>query len=695
MSGLFSGGCRRGCVLALSLLLVMGLGERVIAGEMDSGEQERVYDLEDTVVTGTRTARRLSETPVLTEVVSMDRIESKGGTSLLDALAFEPGIRIDTQCSICNTAQVKLSGLPGRYTLLLIDGLPVFSSLGQTYGLANIPAADIERIEVVKGAASVLYGTDAIGGVINVITRRPTDKPRAGMRFEAGDFGFLNLMGHASMRRDQFGVSVVGNLTNHDKIDRDGDGVSEFSGYDRAYVSSAIHWDPRDDLNVMLRGSFGQERRQGGGMGSLLTAIDDDDKREISESVLSRRVDSAFKANWTPSPRLRLESTLGVTHHYQDSDYAGEIYVARQLMLFAQQAVFVDLAPRYHLLGGLSYRLERLSENIALSEYSYHMPGIFAQGEWHITDRVEWVHGARFDWHNEFGAVITPQTAFKFVPFDNLTIRASGGMGFRAPTAFFENFHGVRPEGYSLVYDACKAERSVSSGLSITYDGGRHIVATLSGSFNHVMNPISLETSESVEGEGVDQVRYFNADEALSVVSVELQAQSRPLSWLRPSLGYGFYHYDDPGGALLSAAPTHQITLGLDFPVDSIGFMASINAELNAPMDLRHAYGMGYGARPGTTLAGYLDEESAWDENRPKRSRSPWYGILNVRVEQRIWGGLSVFAGVENLLDYHQADKESPIFFPMEDGMLEPADVIYIWGPMRGRFIYGGLKLEI
>ncbi len=98
---------------------------------------------------------------------------------------------------------------------------------------------------------------------------------------------------------------------------------------------------------------------------------------------------------------------------------------------------------------------------------------------------------------------------------------------------------------------------------------------------------------------------------------------------------------------------------------------------------------------PGTTLAGYLDEESAWDENRPKRSRSPWYGILNVRVEQRIWGGLSVFAGVENLLDYHQADKESPIFFPMEDGMLEPADVIYIWGPMRGRFIYGGLKLEI
>ena len=120
-----------------------------------------------------------------------------------------------------------------------------------------------------------------------------------------------------------------------------------------------------------------------------------------------------------------------------------------------------------------------------------------------------------------------------------------------------------------------------------------------------------------------------------------------------------------------------------------------MSAQVFGPADLEAVYGPGYNALPGTDIQGWLDEANA-DLNSPKRRDSPWHGVLDVRVEQHLWNGLSIFLGVDNLLDYHQSDEEGPLFFPAaDDGSATPADVVYIWGPLRGRFFYGGLKLEI
>ncbi len=665
--------------------------EEKTAGDQEIDDQDaRIYETEDVVVTGTRTRRRLKDVPVKTELIRAEDIEAKGAVSLLDALRFEPGLRIDNVCSVCNTTGIRMAGIPSRYTLVLIDGMPVFSSLGHVYGLLNLSAEDIAQVEVVKGANSVLYGTDAIGGVINIITKEPGEKAHGGLAFEGGMYRWKNAIGYTSFRGGNMGLSLVGTHSGHDSIDRDGDRVSEYTGYDRTTLTGIGRIRVSDSGRLLSRISVLQEKRQGGGLGSFLEVMSDTDvRRAFTESILTRRVEGAFKYVHELTGGHELDSSLALTYHVQDSDYEGEVYYAEQFMAFVQQGATFELHPRYTLVAGAAYRHEHLDENLAVADYNYHMPGAYAQGEWRVTDWFEFVHGVRYDYHNVFGSIFTPRVALKVVPMDMLTIRGVFGTGFRAPTTFYEYAHGVRAEGYKFVMDTDDPERSISANLSATIDLGRKFRATLEGAFNQISDPISWETTND------GHIRVFNVSDDLRVIGAELQLQSQPLAWLNLSAGWGYYAYDDPGGANASASPAHQFTLDVNVWFRDFGFKGSINAEVFSPMDLRAVYGDGYNALPGTDLGGWLDPANA-DLNSPKMHESPWYGVLNLRVEQRVWKGLSLYLGVDNLLDYHQNDHETPLYFPAaDDGSPTDADVIYIWGPLRGRFIYAGLKLEV
>ena len=658
-----------------------------------SEQDEPEYQGEDTVVTGTRIPRRLKDTPVMTELIPGSRIRSKGAACLLDALTFEPGIRLDNQCSICNTSGVKLAGMPGRYTSLLIDGVPIYSSLGQTYGWLMVSAADIERIEIVKGPNSILYGTDAMGGVVNVITARPKEGASGLVNAELGHRGDHYLFGNGAVRKGPFSLSVVGSHTSHPSLDNDGDDVSEFAGYDRASFAGTIRLETAP-VESMLRFSATQEKRQGGGLGAYNVILDDDVRRGFTESILSRRLEASFFLDAHVHSDVDLETTAAVSQHLQDSDYEGEVYVGRQWMVFIQESVVAKLHERYSLIGGVGYRGEFLDENLALSDYAYHMPGAFVQGDWMPRSEVELLHGIRFDYHSAFGPVVTPRVGLRVSPLKWLTLRATGGTGFRAPTTFYEYAHGVRPEGYELKMEADKPERSINAGGSVAFDAGREFRATISGGWSRVIDAITVD----VDNDG--DVIVHNVDEPLDVIPLELQIQSSPLSWLRIAGGYGHYFYDDRAGALVSAPPADVWDLSIDFHIEKIGLEAAINLELYGPMELSAVYGEAYNGQ-GEAGSGDMDLEM-WldpanaDTSSKKLERSPWWGTIDLRVQQRIYKGLSVYAGVQNLADYHQGRVETPLMYPAEDdGSAGPADVVYIWGPMRGRRIYGGLRLQL
>jgi len=501
-------------------------------GDDHDAEDHPEYRGEDEVVTGTRVARRISDVPVLTEVIDADRIESKGAVCLIDALTYEPGVRVDNLCSICNTTGVKLSGMPAAYTMLLVDGVPSYSSLGQTYGWLMLSAADIERIEIIRGANSILNGTDAMGGVVNVITKAPEEGASARMMLEGGSFGYHYLTGAGGLRRGDWSLSLVGSHSAHDSVDRDGDEVSEFTGYQRGNLSSTVRYD-RDRVDVLARVTATQETRQGGGLGSVVEVLSDE-RRLMSETILTQRLEASAVVDVHVSDDVDLETTLSAISHLQDSDYEEEVYVGEQQMVFAQQAVVAKLADTYSLVGGAAYRGEFLQENLALSEYEYHMVGVFAQGDWMPNRWFEVLHGIRYDYHNEFGHIITPRVSVRGNPMPELTLRATGGSGFRAPTTFYEYAHGVRPEGYQRLMSADKAETSWNGNLSAQLDLGRKFRATVEGGVNRVNDPITVEATE--EG----NVEVFNADGALTIYSTDIQVQSSPIDPLYLTAGYGY-----------------------------------------------------------------------------------------------------------------------------------------------------------
>ncbi|MCD6413548.1 MAG: TonB-dependent receptor, partial [Elusimicrobia bacterium] len=166
---------------------VVLIGMMVLSMVKGVSAQEEALELEEVVITGTKTERKLKDVPVRTEIITAKEIEEKGAASLYEALEGIPGIRVEQQCSYCNFSIVRMQGMAAGHVQVLIDGQPIFSGLAGVYGLQQIPTANIERIEIVKGAGSALYGASAIAGVINIITKKPEKEPEVEVSASFGE----------------------------------------------------------------------------------------------------------------------------------------------------------------------------------------------------------------------------------------------------------------------------------------------------------------------------------------------------------------------------------------------------------------------------------------------------------------------------------------------------------------------------
>ncbi|MBU1220681.1 TonB-dependent receptor [Myxococcota bacterium] len=658
---------------------------------------------ENIVVTATLTARRIKDVPVKTEVISARKIQEKGATNLVKALDHELGVVVENGCSICAATQIRLSGMPGRYTLYLIDGMPLYSSLGSTYGLAGVPSASIGKVEIVKGGSSVLYGTDAIGGIVNVILKNPISKfNSAEIRIGTHEEYLLSAVSSSFRKNflrkgDFFGIMAYASFENKGRHDRDGDGLTEIPEMQRSSAAITMRYKMFDGLVLKFRSSVMHENRQGGGTGSLLEVMADWDPhtatgmRGISETILSRRIENAFIAEWNHK-RIRAMLNAAWVYHFQDSDYEGEYYKATQHIFYANPFVNINLGKNYSLTTGGSIRVEHLSENVAVSDYNYVMTGVFAEGAFKIGKKFEFLHGIRFDHHNEYGEVITPRLAAKYAPIKDLTFRASAGTAFRAPTTFYEYNHGVHAAGYSIEMAADKAETSMGGNASIVYSGIKGWNLTFEASYNKVKNAIALESSDDGS-----IITVFNVPVDLKVMGMEFQIEGKITSGLKLQLGYGTYKYQDPENVQQTVPPSQQFTGSLSYRFRR--FSMNLSGKILAPMKLREAYGYAYNPVSGATIGELIDPATGADLNSPKREKSPWFGTANIVMEYRINQSATVYFGIDNIFDYHQSDIEGPIMFPSSTGAAGgapmPLDVVYIWGPMEGRCVYGGLRLNL
>lgn len=652
-------------------------------------------DGDDVVVSSSREPRRRRDAPVRTEIVGADRMRGKGAANVIEALNYEPGIRIDNTCASCNTTGIMLAGLPSRYTLLVIDGMPVFSSLGTIYGLLNITTGDLRRIEIVRGANSVLYGTDAIAGVVNVITRPPSNAAGVEALAEGGQFGHLRLTASAQAGRGPLSARVSGGFQNAAAVDHNRDGLTEQAAIERAHAALTARL-ALSPVTATVRAAYVQENRRGGaGTLTVASIADQDGRARLTEAILTHRLDTSLALVYTPRDRVALHFDAAGALHRQDSSYGGTVYVADQLLVWLNPRVHARLHETYRLVAGASYRYEGIRENVAATDYRYHIPGVFAEGEWTPARAFSVLHGLRYDHHNRFGSVLTPRLVTVVRPHERVTLRAGAGRAFRAPTTFYEYAHGVRPLGYRIAQTATRPETAWNANVGLELDFDRWADVSVEGSWARVYDAIAVRP-EDRDGDGEDEtVVVANVSRPLDVVAVETRVDSRPVKQLALSLGWGAYWYRDKARAYMSARPTHQLTASAEVDIDEIGLRMAVNAIAFAPMNLRAVYGAGWGLKPGLGPAGWLDPANA-DFSRPVPARSPWYVLLSARIEQRLYKGLSAYVGVDNLLDTVQVDRNPALYFPRgADGNPGSAETNFVWGPLVGRRFYGGLRLAL
>jgi outer membrane receptor for ferrienterochelin and colicins len=400
---------------------------------------------ENVVVTGTRTRRLLDTVPVRTEVIDRGAIAATSARTLADAVEFTTGVRVENNCQNCNFSQIRLLGLEGPYTQILVDGQPIISSLAQVYGIEQIPARMIERIEVVKGGGSSLYGAGAVGGIVNIIPREAI-RTSGVIEARSGQGGFFNgALDWVDGGRQTF-ITGFAQLDRLSPRDVDDDGFTDVS---RRHLGAAGLRANRlfasGRARLTLDYSLIHEDRRGGDQLHLPPH-----EATIAEAIDSER--HALSAGWSHGPSARFDYRFTLAgastdrHSYYGAGRDPNAYGETSSTLALADAQFNHyLGPHILSWGGQLSRDRMIDRQPAYGrqlDLSFTSRGLFLQDDWTIRRGWQLLSGVRADWHSALStAVVSPRVALMITPIDPLDIRVSIARGFRAPQVFDEDLH--------------------------------------------------------------------------------------------------------------------------------------------------------------------------------------------------------------------------------------------------------------
>ena len=418
--------------------------------------EEDYVQIDGVIVSATRseTTRRMS--PTLVNVVGMDIYEKTNSTTVSQGLSFQPGVRVENNCQNCGFQQVRINGLDGQYTQILIDSRPIFSALAGVYGIEQLPANMVDRVEVMRGGGSALFGSSAIAGTINIITKEPVRNSSSISHITtsiAGSPAFHNTTDiNASIvsEDNKLGLAVFGQNTSKDAWDANGDGFTELSkisgqtvGF-RGYIKTGLYSKLTAEYHHL------QEFRRGGDNLDLPpheAMIAEQTKHGINTGGL--KFDRFSK-----DQRHRFNAFASVQHISRESYYGAGMdpnaYGKTLDLTWVAGAQYVHkfshcLFMPSDLTAGLEYNEDYLRDNMwgydRQTNQTVRIVSAYAQNEWKNS---QWgiLVGGRLDKHNLIKNVIfSPRANLRYNPAENINLRASYSCGFRAPQAFDEDLH--------------------------------------------------------------------------------------------------------------------------------------------------------------------------------------------------------------------------------------------------------------
>lgn len=424
----------------------------------------------EVVISGTMKPVSKMDSPIPVEVYSPAFFKKNPSPSIFESLQMVNGIQPQLNCNVCNTGDIHINGMEGPYTMILIDGMPIVSGLSTVYGLSGIPNSMVKRIEVVKGPASTLYGSEAVGGLVNIITKDAAQAERLKIDLSATSIGEFNTDVSAAFKAKKYSALLGINYFNYQQVrDINHDNFTDVTLQNRISIFNKWNFKRKSGLPASMAVRYINEERWGGELHWDRQFKGTDSV--YGESINTNRIEGIGTMELVKS----LSLDISYNFHLQDSYYGRIKYYAKQQVAFAQLRWNRQLAA-HNLLIGIPFRYTFYDDNSPATATAggnnrpakSSLPGIFVQDEYKVNDKLTFLAGMRYDYNNEHGNIFTPRLSVKYAPNRDNTFRLGGGNGYRVVNLFTEDHAALTGARDVVIASELKPERSWNANLNYT-----------------------------------------------------------------------------------------------------------------------------------------------------------------------------------------------------------------------------------
>lgn len=662
--------------------------------ELKATIREVSQQLNSVVVTANRYATKRQEAATIVNVLSPKLFETTAVACVADVLSFQPGLRVENSCSNCGKTDLRINGLQGQYTQILMDSRPVFSSMASVYGLEQVPAAMIDRIEVVRGGGSAVYGANAIAGVVNIITKEPVRNfvnisNVSNINEHAGYDIHTDLNASVMSENRKIGAYLFASHRTRSPYDRDNDGFSEVPKLRSTTAGARVFFKTSAYSKITAEYHHTTDFRRGGNRFDY-----EPHEADIAEQ-LRHNIDAGSLAfDWFSADNKHFVSAYSAIQHIGRESYFG---AGRDTAAYGRST---DLTSNIGLQYRFSYPCGLAKGDLTVgAEYNYnglhdrmvgynrditqkvHVVGAYAQNEWKGKLWSVLV-GARLEKHNLLTKpVCTPRATFRYTPIEGLVLRAGYSSGYRAPQAYDEDLHMAAVGGnVSLITldPNLKPEYSHSATLSADWYhqwGKWELNLTAEGFYTYLQDVFFLRKN-GIDPAGNILFTRTNAQGAW-VGGLNVEGKLVYGQWFTFQIGYTFqqsrytiaqqWSEDVPAQKRMLHTPDNYGYMLLDVhPVKD--FTISINGKATGSMLVPH-------------LAGYIAQD--------EETLTPSFWDLGIRLAYDVHlykhYCLEISCGVKNVLNQFQKDLDKGPY----------RDAGYIYGPSIPRTYFAGLALKL
>ncbi len=604
---------------------------------LDFNLTESVSELQEVVISGTMKEVSRMDSPVPVEVYTSAFFKANPTPSLFESLQNVNGVRPQLNCNVCNTGDIHINGLEGPYTMILIDGMPIVSGLSTVYGLTGIPQSLIERMEIVKGPASTLYGSEAVGGLINIITKKPALAPILSVDVMGTSWGEVNTDIGIKFNATEKTQSLLGiNYFNYQNpVDNNHDGFTDVTLQNRISVFNKWSFQRKNNKELSIAARYNYEDRWGGDMRWTPEYRGGD--QFYGESIYTSRWETFGTYQLPVEEKINFQ--FSANGHEQNSYYGTTSYDARQYIAFGQLTWNRQIAQRHDVLLGTAYRYTYYDDNTPATVGAdgnnpsiTSLPGIFVQDEITLNEFNKLLVGLRYDHNSVHGAIFSPRLNYKWTSHNKQTvIRLSTGNGYRVANVFTEDHAALTGARQVIFTESLKPETSWNTNLNVVKKiyaaNGTFIGIDASAFYTYFTNRIipDYETDPN-------KIIYSNLNGSAVSKGISMNFDVSWASGFKILAGFTAMDVevtenDETYHQLLTERFSGVWNVGYTF--GNSGFSVDYTGNVYGPMRL--------------PLLGELD-------NRPEYS--PWWSIQNIQITKKFQKGWELYGGVKNLLNY-------------------------------------------